>query len=226
MTQLLLKFALPVCTAALFCTACGGPARPFELHRVASDEFGGGDGALSPDGNSLVLASHRTGSWDLWRFDIRQDQWSRLTDDPADELEAQWSPDGTRLVYTATKFGNKDLFVLNLAGGTPLRLTTDPEDDEYPAWSPDGKSIVYTGGAWNRRDFFLISPRRRNAAQDHENAGQGRRLLVPTRWAPRDLPPFRLRHRQYLVDLVGRRLRNARHLRALLGLQAGNFTGR
>ena len=146
------------CLLLAICAGCGAGPGKFNLRRVAVDEFGGGDGAISPDGNSLLLSSHRSGSWDLWRFDLPGNRWEQLTNDPADELEGQWSPDGTKIVYTATKFGNKDLFLLDLKNHSTRRLTDDPEDDEYPNWSPDGNSIVYTGGAWNHRDFFLISP--------------------------------------------------------------------
>ena len=126
------------------------------LRLVATDRAGGGDGAISPDGKSFVISSKRSGSWDLWIYHIELRQWTQVTNDPADELEAQWSPDGTQLAYTATKNGNKDIFVLTLRDRKAKELTSSPEDDEYPAWSPDGKTIVYTGGPWKGRDFFLI----------------------------------------------------------------------
>ena len=129
---------------------------PFNLRLVATDKFGGGDGAISPDGRFFVISSKRSGNWELWIHDLQTAQWERVTDDPADDFEAQWSPDGRRLAYTSTKSGNKDILVLSLGDRKINRLTDSPEDDEYPAWSPDGRTIVYTGGAWKERDFFLV----------------------------------------------------------------------
>ncbi|HJQ23874.1 MAG TPA: DPP IV N-terminal domain-containing protein [Blastocatellia bacterium] len=128
----------------------------YRLRMLAADKAGGGDAAISPDGQRFIISSKRAGTYDLWVYDIAAARWDQLTKGAADEFEARWSPDGTRVVFTGTKNGNKDIFVITSDGRDERQLTYSQEDDEYPAWSPDGKQIVYTGGPWNSRDFFLV----------------------------------------------------------------------
>src|SRR4051812_9473104 len=71
---------------------------PFKLTLVAMDDQGGSDAAISPDGRRIVASSRRSGNWDLWIFDRETNQWSQVTQDPADDIEGQWSPDGQELV--------------------------------------------------------------------------------------------------------------------------------
>lgn len=130
---------------------------PFKLTRVAMDDQGGSDAAISPDGRRIVASSRRSGNWDLWILDRETNLWSQITRDPADDIEGQWSPDGQEIAFTSTRTGNKDVFVLTLATGQLRQLTDSPHDDEYPNWSPDGRSIVYTGGPWRARDFYVMS---------------------------------------------------------------------
>jgi TolB protein len=131
-------------------------AAAFELRRVAVDPHGGGDASLSPDGRRFVIASKRTGNWELWSYDLEGGTWAQLTDHPAEDFEARFSPDGQSLAFTSDRAGQKDIWLLTLPGGEPKQLTSSPDEDEYPAWMPDGRHVVYTGGPWGRRDFFLV----------------------------------------------------------------------
>ena len=73
---------------------CGARAsEPFRLTKLADDSAGGGDGAVSPDGQSFVISSRRTGDWNLWSYSRDTTKWSQLTSGHADDFEAQWSPD-------------------------------------------------------------------------------------------------------------------------------------
>ena len=133
------------------------PASEFRLRKIVVDAQGGGDSAISPDGAHFLTTLRRSGSWDVWMFDISSGRWTQLTNGPEDEFEARWSPDARSIVYTATKRGNKDVFAMRLADRRPIALTDDPEDDEYPVYSPDGRTIVFTGGPWMRRRYFVMN---------------------------------------------------------------------
>src|SRR6266481_3430182 len=118
---------------------CHGPGtRSFRLYKVTEEARGGGDSAISPDGQYFITSMRRNGVWNLWLYDIRKQQWQQLTKDPFDNFEGQWSPDGKKIVFTSTRAGNKDVFVLDRKTGSTVQLTNDPEDDEYPTFSPDG----------------------------------------------------------------------------------------
>ena len=148
--------------AVSFLCACTHAVTPapggrYALRMVASDTMGGGDGAISPSGRYIAISSRRTGSVDLWIYDIAGETWSQITNGAGDEFEAQWSPDETLLAFTTSEAGNKDIAVIALASREVKRITSSPDDDEYPAWSPDGRQLVYTGGPWKERDFFIIA---------------------------------------------------------------------
>jgi WD40-like Beta Propeller Repeat len=47
----------------------------------------------------------------------------RLTDDPADEVEASWSRDGKWIYFGSNKSGSFELYKMPSAGGAPVRIT-------------------------------------------------------------------------------------------------------
>lgn len=151
----------------------GEPARTFRMYRIAADAQGGGDSAISPDGARFLTTLRRSGSYDVWMYDINGAWWTQLTNESGDEFEARWSPDGKSIVYTSTQRGNKDVFAMRLDDRRPVALTTDPEDDEYPVYSPDGRSVVFTGGPWMRRRYYLVDAdgTNRRAVSDESQAG-------------------------------------------------------
>lgn len=128
-----------------------------QFQLLASDDKGGSDGAVSPDGKYFVISSKRTGNLELWLFDITLKTWTQLTNDPGDDFEPQWSPDGSQIVFTSTRAGNKDIWTVSVKDKSLKQLTNDPEDDEYPSWSPKGDSIVFSGGSWGEREIYMLS---------------------------------------------------------------------
>src|SRR4051812_148359 len=104
---------------------------------IASSPDGGDDGAVSPDGSTVLASLQREGHWHLWTFSKVRQRWSQLTSGGSDDFEGQWSPDGTRIAYTSVREGHKNIWLYVIRSGAVKQLTFGRGDEEYPAWKPD-----------------------------------------------------------------------------------------
>jgi len=127
----------------------------YALKRIVSEDSGGGDAAIAPDGKSFVTSLWRNGNWQLWSYEIEVGKWRQITNHPSDNFEGDWSPDGKRIVFTSNRTGNKNIFLVKVDTGETKQITHSPEDAEYPKFSPDGHHIVYTAGKWKERRFYI-----------------------------------------------------------------------
>jgi len=122
--------------------------------------------SFSPDGRSLLYASERDGSWNLYRTDLTDDDEpsffnaTALVEKPVLEIEAEtfqphFSPDGKEVAYLQDR---TELKVLNLASGEsrtilPAELNYSYLDgDQWYEWSPDGRWFLVqflSPGRWS-----------------------------------------------------------------------------
>ncbi len=109
--------------------------------------------SFSPDGRSLVYASERGGSWNLYRSDLTDPAEPAFFNataiaekpvlvTPAETFQPHYSPDGKEIAYLQDR---TTLKVLNLAtGATRTVLPGDlnysySDGDQWYEWSPDGR---------------------------------------------------------------------------------------
>ncbi|MEZ4807151.1 MAG: S41 family peptidase [Flavobacteriales bacterium] len=112
--------------------------------------------SFGPDGRSILYASERNGSWDLYTTSLsrKEEEYffnatvlkeEPLLATPAEEFQPRWSPDGKEVAYLEERTTVK---VLDLA--TKRTRTVLPGDrnysyvdgDQYFTWSPDGKWLL------------------------------------------------------------------------------------
>ena len=85
----------------------------------------------------------------VWRARERaapafEPSFTKLTDQPGQELFPSLSPDGNSLIYASAVSGNWDLFLQRVGGKNPVNLTPDStSDDTQSAFSPDGDRIAF-----------------------------------------------------------------------------------
>ena len=108
---------------------------------------------FSPDGRSLLYASERGGSWNLYRTDLTDDEEpsffnaTALSEKPvlvseAETFQPAFSPDGKEVAYLEDR---TTLKVLNLASGAIRTIVPGDmnysyiDGDQWYEWSPDGK---------------------------------------------------------------------------------------
>ena len=110
--------------------------------------------SLSPDGQTLVFYSNRSGSWDIWTLSVAPNSVpQRLTDWPGNELYPCWSPDGRKVAFQSDRNGNADIWLLDLESGNAEPLVIDPAEETWSAWTPDGRWFFF---ASNRDGHFNI----------------------------------------------------------------------
>lgn len=95
--------------------------------------------SISPDGNSVVFSSDRTGRFEIFSKQFVQGAAEvQLTSDGGQNFQAEYSPDGSQIAYHSRE--RRGIWVIPSTGGTPRRLT---EFGSNPAWSPDGREIAF-----------------------------------------------------------------------------------
>ena len=113
---------------------------------------------LSPDEKKLAvtLFDSRTGTADLWLYDISRQAKSRVTFDDANDEAPVWSPDGDRIAFQSSRTGAGDIYVRQSGGGAAAELLYSSERIDSPEdWSPDGAYIAFDKGAGNN-DLWIL----------------------------------------------------------------------
>jgi Tol biopolymer transport system component len=111
-----------------------------------------------PTGKKIAFESSRAGNWEIYVMNSDGTATTRLTNNPANDLQPAWSPDGKKIAFVSTRdsrFNSHDeIYVLNVTGSGVTRLTNNlPSQchsslftkcgESSPAWSPDGRRIVF-----------------------------------------------------------------------------------
>lgn len=121
---------------ALWLARTDGRGRP---ERIVADGYFNSDPDFSPDGKSLLYASDREGTADLWLRDLRTGRNRLLAELPGAQTAPRFSPDGTKVAYQ-----DQDgiAWVVDTAGGTPRQLTPTLFQPGRVSWSRDGSTLV------------------------------------------------------------------------------------
>lgn len=116
---------------------------------------------LSPDERraAVDITDDKTGTADIWLFDLSRGIPSRFTTDPAPDTNPLWSPDGSRIVFAASRGGVSNVLYQKSASGVGNEEvllksgeTKIPED-----WSSDGQVILYqTSNPKTKRDLWVL----------------------------------------------------------------------
>jgi len=102
---------------------------------------------LSPDDSKLSVGIRdpQTKTRDIWIFDLLRGTRTRLTFDPAEDLDSVWSPDGTRIAFTSDRLGQRDIYQKSAdgSGSEELLLGGKGGAKNVEDWSRDGKYLIY-----------------------------------------------------------------------------------
>jgi Tol biopolymer transport system component len=116
--------------------------------------------ALSPDDSRLAVGIRdpQTKTRDIWIIDLLRGTKSRLTFDPADDLDSIWSPDGTRIAFTSNRTGQRNIYqkAADGSGSEELLLGGSDGQENVEDWSQDGKYLTYNYQPTDRVHLYVL----------------------------------------------------------------------
>ncbi|MEE9167429.1 MAG: protein kinase [Candidatus Neomarinimicrobiota bacterium] len=121
-----------------------------ELRQVTFETSSEGYPHLSPDGQTLLVQSDRSGKVELWTMDLNGRVLSKLTSAESAVFSAQWSPDGKQIVY------QKDQKIVTQKLGDVTVREIAPEGN-IPAWSPNGEKLAFSLVKDGNQDVWIYS---------------------------------------------------------------------
>jgi Tol biopolymer transport system component len=81
---------------------------------------------------------------------------TNLTNNPAEDFDADWSVDGRRLAFTTTRSGGGDIYVMNPDGSGQTNLSDHPAYDLLPTFGPDGR-IAFVSNRGGPFDIWAMN---------------------------------------------------------------------
>jgi len=108
---------------------------------------------FSPDGNSIVFISDKSGSDNIWTRNLKTKEEKKITKGANQKhFSADWSPDGDYIVGTKGRRNIKP-YLYHKDGGSGAKLISAPKNLKTtdPAFSADGNLIYFSArrNAWN-----------------------------------------------------------------------------
>lgn len=103
------------------------------------------DPDVSPESGMIVFSStqHSTAA-DIYVKKVDGHTVTRLTNDPANDIQPSFSPDGRFVAYASDRSGNWDIYVMTVEGQKPFQVTEGLAHEIHPSWSPDGSQLCYS----------------------------------------------------------------------------------
>ena len=106
--------------------------------------------SISPDGNTVVFTSFRSGTSRIWSMGADGSNPTALATGSADDVpesHPRYSPGGGRLLLNSPRTGTSQIWVIPISGsGSPVQVTHEANGAFNGSWSPDGNSIYYVDG--------------------------------------------------------------------------------
>jgi len=135
----------------LVSAAGGGEAR-----RLMSSPGIDTEAAFMPDGQSLLFASDRGGTPQIYRLWIGDGRVERVTMEGAYNVSPQPLPGGKGMVFVRRDEGRMQIATMDFQTRQVLALTPGPMD-ESPAIAPNGRYVLYAGQSGGRNILAAVS---------------------------------------------------------------------
>ena len=121
----------------------------------------GWDPTWSPDGKTILFASDKNGTNQLYTVRLDGSRLTRITNLPALRGRSDWSPDGQSIVTYSGEPWHREVYIMNADGSNLRQLTPSGGNSQGPSFSPDGKWVTFTAyfdhpGEDNGCEIYII----------------------------------------------------------------------
>ncbi len=128
--------------------------------------------AFSPDGQTIVFASERTGVQELWMCDAEGKTATRQLTRAGSAGSPRWSYDGKWIAFDSTADGDGNVYVMSAAGESSWpRLTFEKSSENLPAWSRDGQWVYFRSNRTGKNQIYKMPTAGGEAKQITVNGG-------------------------------------------------------
>ena len=106
--------------------------------------------SLSPDGQTVVFSSTRTGTSRIWTMGADGSNPTALntgSNSDTPESAPRYSPGGGRILFNSPRTNTSQIWIVAAAGGTATQVTHDVNGAFSGSWGPDGDVIFYVDGS-------------------------------------------------------------------------------
>lgn len=114
-----------------------------------------GQGRGIPGG--VAFYSMRDGNAEIYVMDGDGGNQTRVTEDPAMDVDPAMSPNGRDIVFTSNRTGNNDIFIVDSHGGPAVNLTNHSANDGWARWSPSGREIVFHSNRDGNFEIYVMT---------------------------------------------------------------------
>ncbi len=112
---------------------------------------------FSPDGETIVFASDRSGRQGLWMCDAEGKTAARLLTRDGSAGSPRWSYDGQWIAFDSYDEGDGNIYVISASGDSPpRRLTPDKSSENLPAWSRDGQWVYFRSNRTGSNQLYRM----------------------------------------------------------------------
>lgn len=109
----------------------------------------------SPNGDSFIYGSNRTGNLQLYQMEFGRES-SRLLEWPYSTVPVSWSSDGRNLLfYEVNPETGRNLLNLDLSNNSVDTLIATPFDERAGQLSPDGRWLAYVSDITGQDEVYL-----------------------------------------------------------------------
>jgi serine/threonine protein kinase len=112
----------------------------------------------SPDGQSILFSSNRSGNLDLWQMNLGTGSVRKITDDAAEDWDPSYTPDGKKIVWSSGRSGNLEIWMANADGSEARQVSHDAVDAENPTATADGQWILYNSFNQKHLGIWKVHP--------------------------------------------------------------------